>query len=245
MRINRLVAATVTAGLLGVTPIAISAPAHADGQTYTPVITANLNVTDSPFDAPYMWGGGFYVSGTITDPSGIESPSGGQAVLQVLTTSNPVWTTIGTDDSPGYLFFDADYAFSENAQYKVVFTGSAALSSYDDNYVAGESVAIAAPVTRKVAFSNPRGTLIKGKVTPNYGKKKVKVAKKVGKRWVKYRTFKTTSAGRYRFTLPAPRRGKTQWRITVPGNTQYTKWETKGYTYSSRTAVTPRATFTR
>lgn len=244
MRINRLVAGTVTAGLLGVTPIAISAPAHADGQTYTPVITANLNVTDSPFTAPYMSGGGFYVSGTITDPTGIESPSGGQAYLQVLTTSNPVWTTIGTDDSPGFLFFDADYEFTENAHYKVVFTGSTAINQYDDSYVAGESVAIAAPVTRKVVFSNPRSTLIKGKVTPDYGRKKIKVAKKVGKRWVKYKTVKTTAAGRYRFTLPAPRRGKTLFRITVPGNAHYTTWETKGYTYSTRSAVTPRATFT-
>lgn len=243
MRITRLVAGTVTAGLLGVTPIAISAPAHADGQTYTPVITANLNVSESPFEAPYMSGGGFYFSGTITDPSGIESPSGGQAFLQVLTSSNPVWTTIGTDDSPGFLFFDADYEFSENAQYKVVFTGSTALSSFDDSYVAGESVAIAAPVTRKVVFSNPKGTLIKGKVTPNYGKKKIKVAKKVGKKFKKFKTYKTTAAGKYRFTLPAPRRGKTQFRITVPGNAQYTKWETKGYTYSSRTAVAPRAIF--
>lgn len=240
MRITRLVAGTVTAGLIGITPLAISAPAQADGQTYTPVITANLNVTDAPFEAPYMSGGGFYVSGTITDPSGIESPSGGQAFLQVLTASNPTWTTIAVDDSPGYLFFDGDFRFTENAQYKVAFTGSTAINQYDDNYLTGESVAIAAPVTRKVVFSNPRGTLIKGKVTPNYGKKKIKVAKLVGKKWKKYKTFKTTRAGKYRFTLPAPRRGKTQWRITVPGNSQYTKWETKGYTYSSRTAVSYR-----
>lgn len=245
MRITRLVAGAVTAGLVGITPIAISAPAHADGQTYTPVITATLNITKSPYDAPYMYGGGFYVSGSINDPSGVESPSGGQAFLQVLTSSNPTWTTIATDDSPGFLFFDGDFTFTENAQYKVVFTGSTALNAYDDSYVAGESVAINAPVTRKVVFKNPKGTLIKGKVTPHYGKKKIKVAKRVGKKWKKFKTFKTTKAGKYRFTLPAPRRGKTQFRITVPGNSQFAKWETKGYTYSARTAVSPRPTFTR
>lgn len=245
MRTTRLIAGTVTAGLLGLTPIAISAPAQADGQTYTPVITATLNVTDSPFEPPYMYGGGFYVSGTITDPSGVESPSGGQALLQVLTSSNPTWTTVAVDESPGYLFLDADLRFTENAQYKVVFTGSTALNQYDDSYLAGESVAIAAPVTRKVTFNNPRGTLIKGKVTPDYGKKKIKVAKKVGNKWRKYKTFKTTSAGKYRFTLPAPRRGKTQWRITVPGNAQFTKWETRGYTYSSRTELAPKVAFPR
>lgn len=245
MRITRLVAGTVTAGLIGIVPIAISAPAHADGLTYTPVITATLNVTSSPYEAPYMSGGGFYFSGTVTDASGINTPSGGQAFLQVLTASNPVWTTIGTDDSPGFLFFDADYKFSENAQYKVVFTGSTATSQFDDSYVAGESLATIAPVTRKVAFSNPKGTLIKGKVTPGYGKKKIKVAKKVGKKFKKFKTYKTNKAGKFKFTLPAPRRGKTQFRITVPGNSQYTKWETKGYTYSVRTTLSPRASFTR
>jgi hypothetical protein len=245
MRITRLVAGSVTAGLVGLTPIAVTAPAHADGQTYTPVINVRLNISSAPYEAPYMYGGGFYVSGDITDPTGVEHPSGGQAFLQVLTASNPTWTTIATDDSPGFLFFDADFTFTENVQFKVVFTGSTALGTWDDSYIAGESVAIYAPVTRKVVFKNPRGTLIKGSVSPDYGKKKIKVAKKVGKKWKRYKTYKTTSAGKYRFTLPAPRRGKTQWRITVPGNAQFTKWETKGYTYSSRTQAAPKVAFTR
>ena len=205
---RRLTAGTISAALLGFTPIALAAPANADGQTYTPVITATLNISDSPFDPPYMYGGGFYVSGSITDPTGIEGPSGGQAFLQVLTASNPVWTTIAVDDSPSYLFFDADFIFTENAQYKVVFTGSTALGTWDDSYVAGEST----PTTRKVVFSNPKGTLIKGKVTPNYGTKKIKIQKKVGTKWTRYKTFKTTESGTYRFRLPAPRRGKTQWK---------------------------------
>ncbi|PKH37422.1 hypothetical protein SAMN05192575_101398 [Nocardioides alpinus] len=247
MRITRLVAGTVTAGLLGVTPIAISAPAHADGQTYTPTVTAELNVTDSPYEAPFMYGGGFYVTGTVTDPNGLydNGNPAGVAYLQVYTASNPVWTTIATDAFPSTLFFDGDFTFSENAQYKVVFSGAPARSGVEDTLLPAESVAIAAPVTRKVVFSNPRGTLIKGKVTPNYGKKKIKVQKRVGKKWKKFNTYKTTSAGKYRFTLPAPRRGKTQFKISVPGNAQYTTWETTGYTYSSRTAVAPRAAFTR
>ena len=82
-------------------------------------------------------------------------------------------------------------------------------------------------------------------MTPNYGTKKIKVQTKVGKKWKAYKTFKTTEAGKYRFRLPAPRRGKTQWKITVPGNSQFTTWQTKGYTYSSRPTVAPRAAFTR
>ena len=82
-------------------------------------------------------------------------------------------------------------------------------------------------------------------MTPNYGTKKIKVQTKVGKKWKAYKTFKTTEAGKYRFRLPAPRRGKTQWKITVPGNSQFTTWQTTGYTYSSRPTVAPRAAFTR
>lgn len=241
MRITRLVAGVTTAGLLGVTPTAISAPAHADGQTYTPVITAQLNITDAPYDPPYMYGGGFYVSGTVKDPSGIEGPSGGQAHLQVLTPANPVWTTIAVDDSPSYLFFDGDFRFTSNAQFKVVFTGSTALGTWDDSYLPGESAVIDAPVTRKVVFTNPKGTVIKGRVSPDYKRKPIKVHKKVGKRWKKYRTFKTTSRSTYKFTLPAPRRGRWHWRITVPGSSTFAPWVTVGSTYSHRTPVSGKA----
>ena len=39
---------------------------------------------------------------------------------------------------------------------------------------------MAAPVTRKVKISNPKGTVLKGKITPGYGKSPIKVQKKVG-----------------------------------------------------------------
>ncbi len=246
MRITRLIAGTVTAGLLGLTPIAIAAPSHADGQTYTPVITAELTITDSPYEAPYMYGGGFYVNGTITDPNGLYDNSGGVAYLQVLTSSNPVWTTIATDESPSYLFFDGGFTFTENAQYKVVFAGAPATSAYTDTILPGESAVMSAPVTRNVVLKNPTTTLLKGKVSPDYGKKKIKVQKKVGKKWKKFRTYKTTAAGKFRFKLPAPRRGKWQWQITVPGNAQYTTWSTVGTTYSYRAPASHRAAgFTR
>jgi hypothetical protein len=242
MRITRLVAGTVTAGLLGVTPIAITAPARADGQTYTPVVNVKLNISDAPYEAPYMYGGGFYVSGDITDPSGIEHPSGGQALLQVITASNPTWTTIATDDSPGYLFFDGDFAFTENAQYKVVFTGSTAQGSWDDSYVAGESTPMAAPVTRKVSIGNAKARLtIKGKVKPDYKRAKVKVQIKKGKRFVKFKTIKTTARSTFQVRLPAPRRGnKLYFKITVPGNAQFAPYSEVWYTASYRSDLTPR-----
>jgi hypothetical protein len=237
MRFTRLIAGLTTAGLLGLAPVALSAPASADGQTYTPVITAEINEMGSPYEPPYKYGQEFYVSGKITDASGIEGPSGGQALLQIMTPSNPVWTTIATDDSPSYLFFDAGFRFSSNAQLKVVFTGSTALGSWDDSYVAGESAIMSAPVTRNVVLKNPRGTLIKGKVTPDYNRKPITVKKLVGKKWKKYKTFKTSRAGKYGFKLPAPRRGKWKWMITVKGDANFVAWSTVGTTYSYRTAA--------
>lgn len=230
MRFSRLTVGTVSAAMLGFTPMAISAPAHADGQTYSPVITAELNIEESPYEAPYMHGGAFYVTGKVTDPNGGYDNAGGVAYLQVYTASNPVWTTIATDDAPNTLFFDGDFTFTENAQYKVVFSGAPATGPTTDTILAGESAPIVAPVTRNVVFTNPKGTLIKGKITPDYGKKPIKVHKMVGKKWKKYKTFKTTSAGKYRFTLPAPRRGRWKWRITVPGDARFTPWVTTGST---------------
>lgn len=230
MRITTYTAGLVTAGLLGLTPLGVAAPASADGQTYTPVITAAI----SPAKSVYTYGDSFWVSGKVTDPSGVQTPSGGQALLQVWTPSNPVWTTVATDDSPGYLFFDGDFKFTSNAQYKVVFTGSPAQGSWDDTYLAGESTAMTAMVMRKVVFKNPRGTLIKGKVTPDYNRKPIKVHKKVGRKWTKYKTFKTSGTGKYRFKLPAPRRGKWNWRISIKGDASFVPWSTTGSTYSYR-----------
>lgn len=241
MRITRIVAGAVTAGLLGVTPIALTAPAHADGQTYTPTVLAELHATTSPLSAPYAYGGGFYVSGKVADPHGGYDNSGGVAYLQVRTPANPVWTTVAEDTSPSYLFFDAGFRFTSDAELKVYFAGAPAQNAWTDTLLPAESAVITAPVTRKVVFKNPRGTLIKGKVSPDYKKSPIKIHRKAGKKWVKYRTVKTTARSTYRFTLPAPRRGRTQWLITIPGGRDFTDWQTKGYTYSTRTAVSPRA----
>ena len=236
MRITRLVAGTVTAGLLGITPIAIAAPSQA---------TENLTTTTAiePSTTQAAYGDEFYVNGSVIGSDG-GSVYDGTVTLWKLPAGGAAWEAVATATAGGYLGF-YDLKADGNAQFKITYSGYTAVNTYEDTYAASESLPFTVAVTRKVVFNNPKGTLIKGKVTPNYGNKKIKVQKKVGKKWKKYKTFKTTSAGKYKFTLPAPRRGKTQWKISVPGNTQFTTWETKGYTYSSRTAVAPRVTFTR
>lgn len=241
MRITRLVAGTVTAGLLGVTPIAISAPAHAVTENRTTTTTIELLYVEPGTAAAY--GDDVALRGTVLDNTGASTYEGTVTLYQI-TAANPAGIAIATVPASGYIAFP-DVKATENSAFKAVYSGYAATATYENNYAASEAVPVALPVTRKVVFKNPKGTLIKGKVTPDYGKKKIKVQKRVGKKWKKFKTFKTTSTGTYKFTLPAPRRGKTQFKISVPGNAQFTTWETTGYTYSSRTAVAPRAAFTR
>ena len=76
-------------------------------------------------------------------------------------------------------------------------------------------------VARKITYPK-NGFVIKGKVTPNYGKKKIviKVSKKQNKGYKKFKTIKTTSAGKYKITLP--RRGGTwYWSFVVKGDSKY------------------------
>jgi hypothetical protein len=101
-----------------------------------------------------------------------------------------------------------------------------------------------AVVTRDVVLKNPRGTLIKGKVTPDYNRKPIKVQKKVGKKWKKFKTFKTSRSGKFSFKLPAPRRGKWTWKISVKGDASFAGWSTTGKTYSYR-PVAPRLSLRR
>ena len=62
MRITRLIAGTVTAGLLGLTPIAIAAPSQA-ADTWTTTIVA------TPSAAQVEYGDDFYVSSTCPAPT--------------------------------------------------------------------------------------------------------------------------------------------------------------------------------
>lgn len=229
MRFKRIIAGTITAGLMGVTPLAMSAPATADGLTFTPVVTFEIN---SVYGPPYTYGADFYVSGKVEDAATTETPLGGQALLQVLTPSNPVWTTVATDDSPGYLFFDGGFKFTSNAQFKVVFTGYTAANAYQDTFVAAESAVINAPVMRSVQAGN-KGTTFSGKITPNYAKKKVKIQRKANGKWRKYKTITTDGRGKWRITLPAPSRKKTYWRFSIPGDANFVGWSATGSTWRS------------
>ncbi|MBS2936718.1 hypothetical protein KDN32_03055 [Nocardioides sp. J2M5] len=229
MRITRLIAGTVSAGLLGVTPLAISAPA---GAAVT-VTTATSLTSDQ---TAYVYGDKIYFDAAVTtsDPNNAYAP--GSATLYVLTPGSSAWTPVSSDEGVSYLYF-TDVKATSNASYKVVYPGGTDGSG--NVYTASESVPFTIATARKMTIKNPRGTFIKGKIKPDYKKKKVLIQKKVGKKWKKFRTLKTNKKSAFQTTLPASRK-RTFFRFVVKGNSMYAASAQEGSTIAYR-SVAPRA----
>lgn len=228
MRITRLIAGTVTAGLLGLTPVALGAPANA-------AVTVTTAVSLSSSKTAYVYGSALFFDSAVTtdDPNNIYPP--GTATLYMMRGGSSTWEAVSTDDSVSYLYFEGLKARS-NAQYKVVYPGG---TDYDgDVFLPSESAPFAIGVARKMDLTVKSGTTIfKGKIAPKYKKKKIVIKKKVRKKWKKFRTVKTNKKSRFAIRLPAlGKRGKrTYWKFTVPGNKTFLATSVTGYTYRYRT----------
>lgn len=233
MRITRLVAGAVSVGLLGLAPVALSAPAEAAVTVTTAsTLTSTKNV--------YVYGERIFFDAavTTTDPERPYAP--GSATLYMMKAGSSAWEPVSSDDGVSYLYFTNVKARS-NALYKVVYPGGT--DTYDgDVFLPSESLPFELKTTRKVTIGKAKAKLtIKGKVAPKYKKKKVKIQIKKGKKYVKYRTIKTNKKSKFQVRLPAPRRGgKLFFKITVPGNKQFQQYSEVWYTYSYRSAITPR-----
>lgn len=220
MRFTRIIAGTITAGLVGLVPVAVSSPASA-----TVDLTTSSTLTADP--AGYTVGDSIFFTAGVVASDGA-APDYGLAYLQILTSSNPTWTTVATDDSASYVSF-SDVTAVENAQYKVVYGGYVAQSTTQDNYAASESAPFIIEVAREVTASNA-STRFFGKITPDYAKKSVKVERKFGKNWRKYKVIKTNSKGKWSIKLPAPSRKKTFWRFSIKSDAQFVGWSATGWT---------------
>lgn len=218
MRFTRIIAGTVTAGLVGFVPVSMAAPANAK-VTYG---TATTLAADVP---GVVFGDDVTLSGTILDQTGA-SVFTGTASLQVYSTKNPVWTEIQTDDTPSsFAFYDVKP--ESNSQYKVVYSG--ATETDGDVYTPSESAPVTVGVQRLVTADNKNTTFL-GKITPDYAKKKVKVERKFGKKWRAYKVIKTDAKGKWRIKLPAPSRKKTFWRFSIADDADYFGWSATGWT---------------
>ncbi|RYB92596.1 hypothetical protein EUA06_06530 [Nocardioides glacieisoli] len=209
MRITRIVTWTVTAGLVGLTPIAIAAPSQA-AATYTTSVVA------APTETRIIYGDTLSVDVDVDSQTG-SAPSGGTTTLLAQEAGSASFVPVATTEG-AYAYF-TDVKPQAGTTYKVAYSGATSFNG--DVYQPSESATFTVQVARKITYPSS-GFVLKGKVTPDYGKKKIviKVSKKQNKGYKKFKTIKTTSAGKYKITLP--RRGGTwYWSFVVKGDDKY------------------------
>lgn len=226
MLTKRLLAGVLSAGLLSVTPLAVSAPANAATENHT------VTITTAPSASVVKYGDNLYVSVNAAASDGRLYPNG-TTTLYAQPAGSATWAPVASV-SAGQSFYDVKPR--KNATYKVLYSGHVATSAYENNYAPSESAPFTVAVQRNVTISKAKKRLtIKGKVKPKYKRKKVVIHRKKGKRWVKHRTVKTNKKSVFKVTLPRAKRGKKLYfRITVPGNKSFVKYSEVWYTYSYR-----------
>lgn len=213
MHITRLVAGTVTAGLLGLTPIAVAAPSQAaDTWTTTTVAT--------PDKTSVAYGDEIYITVDVDGSDGL-GPSSGTSTLYAMEAGSTAWVPVTTGAYPGSDFYPVKPTM--NTTYKVVFNGytEPVQTAYSDNYTPSESAPFTVSVARKITYPQS-GFVIKGKVTPSYGHKKIviKASRKRNKGFKAFKTIKTTSTGKYKVTLPK-RGGTWYWSFAVKADSRF------------------------
>jgi hypothetical protein len=209
MRFTRIIAGTITAGLVGLVPVAVSSPASAtDNLTTTTTISTYEEV-------PITYGDEITLSADVAASDGA-SAYRGTVSLYVSTPSVPAWTLVATGTST-YESFDVKP--TTNAVYQIVYSGYTATSTYEDNYAASTSAPFTVTVKRKAVFKTP-GLYLVGKIKPDFGKKKVILKQKKGKKYVAWKKVKTNSKGQFR--VKAPNRSGFKFSVTIPSDSSFT-----------------------
>lgn len=215
MRTTRLIAGTISAGLLGLTPIAVAAPSQA-ADSWTTTIVATPSTTQLEY------GDDLTISVDLSSSDGFSPGStDGTVTLLAMEAGSSAWVPVATAENTYASFYDVKPKM--NTAYKVAYSGftDPDQGTFGDNYAASESAPFTLGVARKITRPSS-GFVIKGKVSPNYGKKKIVIqaSKKQKKGYKKFKTIKTNKAGKYKVTLP--RRGGTwYWSFTVKGDAKY------------------------
>lgn len=224
MRARRLLAAVVTTGLIAPTAVVVaSSTAPASAATATQIVSG---YTNQPFvyasRKPATSGDNVYAAAYALDASGARVRDGA-IFLQRQLAGEPGWSNVASGSTS---VINTSKAV-RNANYRVYYTGSA-------TYAPSVSATITINVGRKVKTKSIRGKQagLKGNVKPA-AKVKIIVQKKVGKKYKKFKTLRTNRKGSFKVILPAPRSGRSYWKITFAGSKGYSKTVWKGYTYKS------------
>jgi hypothetical protein len=208
MRFTRIIAGTITAGLVGLVPVAVSSPANAtDNLTTTTTVSTYSEV-------PITYGDDITLTADVAASDGASAYKG-TVSLYASTPAVPAWTLVATGTST-YESFEVKP--TTNTAYKIVYSGYTATSTYEDTYAASESAPFTVSVKRKAVFRTP-GLYLVGKIKPDFGKKKVILKRKKGKKYVAWKKVRTNSKGQFR--VKAPNRSGFKFSVTIPSDANY------------------------
>lgn len=241
MRLSRPLVGALSAALLGVTPVALTAgPAHA-----ATVDHASRIQLDAQAKSVYRYGDNVTVSGRVV-VEGKGSCAGGAAwcrppetagsvTLQRLNAGSSTWSTVATWSSESIDFSFPTTAW-QNATYRVSYSGGAITGHTFAASDTGRAIAVSRDPNGRVA--QPGGRLIfRGNVDPGFARRYVVVQTRKCSRcaWRTYKRVKTTATGAYRTGIFAPRSGRMYWRSKVRGTSPAftTGYSEVWYTYKS------------
>lgn len=208
MRLTRLIAGTVTAGLLSLAPIAAIAPA---AQANVPT---TLQVQSSYKMLTYGMTTSVRAAVTATDSRGYTAGVGVGTVSLQTKVAGKAWKTIKTATASSYVSF-GQIKPKEHTQYRISYTGGR--DSYGNVFNGGVSKAVTVKVRRSLKTNGSKKTfIVKGKVAPKFAKKKVtvQVSKKENKGYKKFKTLRTDKNGRFKIRLPR-RKGLNYYKFIV------------------------------
>lgn len=222
MRPAQHVAAAAAISLIGLSPIALAAPANAIESVPTkPTLSFGYKTV-------LTYGEDTYLTLKVQDSASGENVYSGSAQLQQSVRGGK-WANTGiAQRSGGYVSFQGVKP-KEKTRYRIIYTGAAGWSSArraDVNYTSSVSNIVTLKVMRKITHPKS-GLTLKGKVSPKYKKKKIviKVSKRENGGFKKWKTIRTNSKSRYKVKLPKTR-GNRYYQVIIPKDSRF---ERSGY----------------
>jgi hypothetical protein len=209
MRIRRHLTALLATALVAtaVSLVASGSPASAATATHITGSDGASWLTRSSYQTQPgvpVYGDTLSLSVNVETDTG-EQVYDGSLTVQRQLAGQSTWTTVASADS-AYIYKSIKAV--GNASYRVVYSGSGDYSP--------SSAGVVAKVQHKMDITGTSGRQagLKGKASPKYHGK-IAILKKDGKKWKKFKTIRSDKKGHFSVKLPAPRKGKFFWKLTI------------------------------
>jgi hypothetical protein len=215
-----LVAAALAGALLCPT-----SPADAREAAHAAPAAARLNsqVTIHPFYHQQKYRHTFRISGQVRYSEGADvyAKAGVQVSLLRRPAGSTRWSRIGTDKTsqatkPTYKF---SVVARTNSTYRVRFAGTKRLEPSQTN----AKVYVHRRVPTRLLRPRPHDLKLAGHVEPAWRHNQVRLVKRGCKtcNWHVVRRQRTSGTSHFKFSLDAPRKGSSYYRVQVPGTVKY------------------------